>query len=157
MEPVLQAILNLRKKHQFTSEITVTGDSMEPFLKEADIVSIQPCGQYCPGDILIYPYKGELLIHRLLFVKNGKWYCKGDNAFRLEDVFLNDILGKVIAARRGDSPVSFHPKNMDRFLELSAKVSAAFRKCGYDKEKTKNTEIYQAYCKERSKNDVKEK
>ncbi len=155
MEPVLQTILNLRKKHQLTSEITVTGDSMEPFLKETDIVSIQPCKQYCPGDILVYSYKEELLIHRLLFVKNGKWYCKGDNAFRLEDVFPPEIFGKVTAARRGDSLVSFHPKNMERFLELSAKVNTAFRKCGYDKEKTKNTAIYQTYCEER--NNVKEK
>ncbi len=157
MKPVLQTILNLRKKHQLTSEITVTGDSMEPFLKKADIVSIQPCKQYCPGDILVYSYKEELLIHRLLFVKNGKLYCKGDNAFRLEDVFLHEIFGKVIAVRRGDSLVSFHPDDMEHFLELSAKVIAAFRKCGYDKEKTKNTAIYQTYCEERNKNDVKEK
>lgn len=157
MDPVLQTILNLRKKHQFASEITVTGDSMEPFLKEADIVSIQPCNQYRPGDILIYLYKEELLIHRLLFVKNGKLYCKGDNAFRLEDVLPSDIFGKVIAAKRGDNTVFFHPEDMERFLDLSAKVSAAFRKCGYNREKTKNTAIYQTYCEERNKNDVKEK
>ena len=77
---------NLRVGRDMT--IKVIGVSMEPTFFEGDSVTVQRSESYNIGDILVFTYKGELLIHRLLKIENGRYFCKGDNAFRLEDMTI---------------------------------------------------------------------
>ncbi len=123
--------------------ISVTGISMEPTLREGDTVTVKKADSYDTGDILVFLYKNdELLIHRLLKVKNGRYYCKGDNALRLEDVPHERIAGKAVL-KNGDEIL---PPS-ETLIKLSYLVNRYFRKSGYNAEETKNSGIYRFYKK----------
>ena len=82
--------------------ITVYGKSMSPTLIEKDVVCISKNEEYHIGDILVFDYKEEgLLVHRLLAIRDG-YVCKGDNAFRLEKINHECVLGKVISINGAD-------------------------------------------------------
>ena len=129
---------NLRAGRQMTIE--VTGVSMEPTMHAGDKITLCRAEKYELGDVLVFCYKGELLVHRLLKEENGRYFCKGDNAFRLEDVSEEQIAGKVSLCN-GRPLALFSPEE----LALSYLVNRAFRKCGYDVEKTKQSGIYRFY------------
>ena len=122
------------------AEITVTGVSMEPALKAGDTVTVKPYEDYTAGDILVYAYKDEgLLIHRLLKI-DGRYFCKGDNAFRLEDIGYDEIIGKVVLVN-GETINQWS----DWRIGMSYSVNRAFFKCRYNKEETMKTNIYKIY------------
>lgn len=122
------------------ADITVHGISMNPTLFENDIVTISSREAYDIGDILVFNYKDEgLLLHRLLH-KEGRYFCKGDNAFRLEDISPTDVFGKVIAVN-GRIPKPWPEWK----IQLSLAINRKFRSCNYNKEATKQTDIYQIY------------
>ena len=136
MPRLLSAII--RTKGQ--AEITVTGISMNPTLMEGDLITIQKCEEYQGGDILVFDYKDEgLLIHRLLKKKN-RYYCKGDNALRLEDVTPEHILGKAVLAN--GRPIPEWPQWK---IDLSYAVSRTFTRNRYDITATKQSHIYRLY------------
>lgn len=144
----IQKILRFEIKRKGFVNITVIGVSMEPALQAGDVITVCECGEYKLGDILVYVYKtGELLVHRLLKI-GSKYYCKGDNAFRLEDVEKTQVLGKVIAVN-GELPIPWD----ERKIDMSYNVNRAFYECRYDVKKTKQTEIYKLY----EKNVLKER
>lgn len=143
-QSMISGILTARKKLKRSTKITVTGISMEPTLKEGDIITVAPQDSYCVGDILVFFYKqGELLVHRLLEIKDDTYYCKGDNAFRLEDIKDCQIMGKVIEAARGKIPLELEISN--RVAELSLEVNREFIRRRYDVDSTKDTIIYGLY------------
>ena len=113
---------------------------MNPTFKEGDIVTIQKSSQYSPGDILVYPYKeGTLLIHRLLHI-DKRYFCKGDNAFRIEDISVDQIIGKAVLVNK--QPIPEWPKWK---IDLSYGIGKTFRQCHYDIVKTKETSLYKQY------------
>lgn len=120
--------------------ITVSGISMNPAMREGDTVTIRKSDTYNVGDVLVFLYKGELLIHRLLKIEKNKYFCKGDNSFRLEDITADSIAGRVIL--HNGKPLLPPP---DYLISLSYLVNRAFRKCGYDPQKAKQTKIYKFY------------
>lgn len=128
----------LRAKGQ--AELSVVGVSMQPTLRQGDIVTIRSCDRYEVGDIVVYRYKDEgLLIHRLLRV-DGRGFCKGDNAFRLEDIPLDAVLGKVVL-QNGVPPIAWPKWKTD----LSYAVNRQFVRCRYDQSAVKATAIYKVY------------
>lgn len=136
---ILQKLLYAQISAKKQIEISVTGVSMNPVLFEGDRITVIKCADYNIGDILVFNYKDGLLVHRLL-KKDGKYFCKGDNSFRLEDVSTDQIIGKVAAVNGHD--IGPCPQ---RLIELSYLVNRAFFKCHYDQIKTKQTDIYQLY------------
>ncbi len=76
-------------------------------------------------------------MHRLLKRQGERYYCKGDNAFRLEDFTKDRIVGAVVLPEdRNNNP---------EFMKMSLLIARLYRKSGYDAEKTMKTEQYQAY------------
>lgn len=125
------------------AEISVTGVSMNPNLFEGNRITVSSCENYISGDILVFKYKqDELLVHRLIYIKEEKYFCKGDNSFRLEDITKDQIIGKVILVD-GNKLVPC----TDRILQFSYLVNREFVKCRYDTAKTKQSDIYQLYQK----------
>lgn len=122
-------------------EISVIGVSMEPTLREGDSVTIRSCESYAVGDILVFLYKNnELLIHRLLRIDGERYFCKGDNAFRLEDVPREQIAGKVIKKNGGVIPSFTEAQS-----SLSYLVNRVFRQNSYQTEQTQKSGIYRFY------------
>lgn len=132
----LPSILQSKKK----IEISVVGISMNPTLVEGDVVTIEQSDEYKKGDIIVFNYKNEgLLIHRLVKL-DFRCFCKGDNAFRLEDITYNQIIGKAVLVN--GKPI----EPWDEWkIDLSYAVNREFFKAHYDKEKTKKTAVYKLY------------
>ena len=128
-------------KSNSTIDVQVEGTSMEPTMVSGDIVSIQPQDVYLPGDIIVFTYKNDcLLIHRLLKIENDRYFCKGDNSFRLEDISVDQILGKAI--RSNGLPIQ---RWNNELINLSYLVNRTFRNYGYNSDKTKESGIYRFY------------
>ena len=105
------------------------------------IITVMPMPEYAVGDIVVFVYKNnDVLVHRLLRMDDGIYYCKGDNSFRLEDINKNQIIGKVVKA----NGTEIKPPT-DRLLSLSYCVNRELIRCRYDIEKTKQTPIYKLY------------
>jgi PqqD family protein of HPr-rel-A system len=138
---LIRKILKVQIAAKKQIELSITGVSMNPILFEGDNVIVQRCDDYNIGDILVFTYKtGELLIHRLLLKRADKYFCKGDNAFRLEDIEEEQIIGKVVSVN-GRELVPY-PRQL---TELSYRINRTFFRCRYDAEKTKQTDIFKLY------------
>ena len=136
-------LLQAQRQRGKPFEITVAGESMNPMLYEGETVTVQPQADYEIGDVLVFTYKqGELLVHRLLLKQYGRYFCKGDNSFRLEDMAMEQIVGKVILINGSAVPLC-----SNKHIALSYAVSRQFRKSAYDIEKTKQACIYKLYKK----------
>ena len=78
-------------------QMMVSGLSMYPVLNEGDIITVCRKRDYKIGDIIVFQYKdNSFLVHRLLKIQNGRFFCKGDNSFRMEDVEKDRIVGYVL-------------------------------------------------------------
>ncbi|MBQ8388601.1 MAG: PqqD family peptide modification chaperone [Clostridia bacterium] len=133
-------LLSARLAAGYSADITVVGISMEPLLKEGDIIRIEKASNYVIGDILVFTYKGELLVHRLIKAEKNKFFCKGDNSFRLEDIEKEGILGKVTLLNGEELPP------MPEWLPaLSYLINRICRKSGYSKERTVSASEYKFY------------
>ncbi len=141
----MTGILAARLSSGRTAEITVTGSSMNPVLFEGDIITVVRESSYAVGDILVFLYKGTLLVHRLLKISGGRYFCKGDNAFRLEDFPASETIGK--AALSNGQALPDYPAEL---IKLSLLVNREFHKCAFNSSKTKKTEIYKEYERKRN-------
>ena len=138
-------ILQARKKSGKPFSLTVTGISMNSALYEGDIVTVIPAATYEIGDILVFCYEqDELLIHRLIDIKDELYCCKGDNALRIERIASDQIIGKVIEVSRNGQSVELRLCT-NKFFVLSKAVDKVFFKCRYDPIKTRETYIYKLY------------
>lgn len=136
IEKVVYQTLLLRARHSV--EMTVDGFSMEPVLHQGDTIIVQKKERYEIGDILVFLYKNqELLVHRLLKIENGRYFCKGDNSFRLEDMDISQIIGSVC--------LDSDPHRENKFIEASLEISRIFRHSGFQREATMNTDAYKYY------------
>ncbi len=132
---VYQTLL-IRARHGV--KMIVAGVSMEPVLHQGDTIIVQKKESYEIGDILVFLYKNhELLVHRLLKIENGRYFCKGDNSFRLEDTDISQIIGSVC--------LDSDPHRENKFIEASLEISRIFRHSGFQREATMNTEAYKHY------------
>ena len=134
---IKQSLLLLTKiKRPF--ELTVNGMSMFPILYSGDNIKVCAKDDYSIGDIIVFFYKeNTLLVHRLLKIENGRYFCKGDNSFRLEDVEKKDIIGAV--------QLEYDAHNTPEFIAASYSISRIFRKCGYNTDIIKLTDEYLHY------------
>lgn len=132
------AIYKILQKELLTQNISIkaTGNSMYPTLSDGDMITVVQEDNYVVGDILVFWYKQDFLVHRLLKICDGIYFCKGDNSFRLESVDKKFVVGKV-ALVNSDSIQKWD----NSLIELSYLVNRQFRNLCYDIEKTKKTGI----------------
>jgi len=136
-------ILQVHRLLKEPFEVTVTGRSMNPLLYDGDIITIQSQDNYNIGDVLVFNFQDkELLTHRLLLKENGVYFCKGDNVYRLEEVTVKQIIGKVIFIN--GKPLPPCPRKL---IEMSLAVSQQFQLLGRNVKLTKETEEYKLYQK----------
>ena len=122
------------------AEIAVIGNSMNPILEEGDIIKVVSYEEYVPGDIILCIYENDSVLVRRLLKIDVRYFCKGDNSFKLENIEKEQILGKVIEIN--DRAVPIWRKEM---IELSLEVSRSYISCDYSIEKTMEEKVYQEY------------
>lgn len=77
--------------------IRVYGDSMLPSIRSGDVVAVKKVKIYTENDIIVFEYGTEgLLVHRIVKIVGERFFCKGDNAYRVEVIHYNDIIGRVV-------------------------------------------------------------
>ena len=134
----LKKLLILKSKLHQPFEIIVEGTSMHPILYHGQKITICGRDEYSVGDILVFFYKNDsLLVHRLLKIHNERYFCKGDNSFRIEDIKREDIVGAAI--------LEFDANNTSEFISDSYLINRIFRNNVYNIVKTKRTLEYMAY------------
>lgn len=152
-EAVAIRLLPLLIKSKGSIDISVKGHSMQPTLYEGDIITIAKCDDYNVGDILVFGYKDDTLITHRLIKKTEYYLCKGDNAFRIEDITFSQIIGKVVRINSTEVIGWEHWK-----IDLSYQVNRLFHACRYDVSKTREMALYKLYeffVLERSPNDLR--
>lgn len=123
--------------------VSIHGDSMYPILCNGDKIEviIRTSEQYSVGDVIVFPYKNEgLIIHRILKIQEGRYFCKGDNSFRIEDILLDQVIGKAVI------PGDWH--NSESFIERSLLIGKLYKKMGYKSSLVKDTAEYREYARE---------
>lgn len=95
-------ILKLRVMIGEPFQVRVHGDSMQPVLQDGDLIRIQPKKELKKGDIVLFTYheEGEK-VHRIISITKSAVFCKGDNAFRIEEVLPCCVVGKVVGRYNG--------------------------------------------------------
>lgn len=137
-ELTLKQLLLLRAKCQKPFKLTVEGISMLPILHPGDSITICSKDKYLVGDIVVFFYKNdEPLVHRILEINRGRYFCKGDNSFRIENVDRSALVGAVF--------LDADPNNTPEFIAASYAVNRIFRRCGYDVDKVKTISEYIEY------------
>ena len=137
---LLADIVQLQVRSGKSLNLRVSGISMEPTLHEGDLVKVESKAEYEIGDILVFRYKeSNILVHRLLQKDSKSFFCKGDNAFRFEEIDQNHIIGTVTKIN-GNQVVDWS----DELIDLSYAVGQVFSICG-NIDMVKTRKVYKKY------------
>lgn len=118
---------------------------MYPAILPNDKVFIAQKDNYNVGNILVYTYRSEqYLIHRLLRRVHNRYYCKGDNSFRIEDISYQEILGQVEFILRNNHIIVPEDVSLE-FIKHSLKIGLEFSRIGYNRDKILNSTTYIKY------------
>lgn len=122
------------------ANIFVTGTSMEPTFFDGQQITVQKQISYEVGEVIVFEYKQDLVVHRILYSNKNQYYCKGDNSFKIEDIDRSQILGKAMFLNCKDVPVFTND-----LIELAIKVNILYRKHSYDIEPVLLSDTYKKY------------
>lgn len=137
---LLKKIMTLAAPGKSNFLITVVGSSMLPTIKAGDTIDVSVPQEYSLGDVVVFFYNGELLVHRIIKYINGQICCKGDNSFRLEKITSEDLVGKVVKV----NGLPIKPLS-NQLISLSYMVHREFCKTGKNVEKTMKSGLYTLY------------
>lgn len=104
--------------------ITVTGSSMQPFLRHAEdrvfLAPISPSYNIKRGDILLYVRDGgSWVMHRVYRAKDGLLTMIGDGQWVLEPNIRKDqVIAKALYALRGGKNISFDRSLLNAVMKL---------------------------------------
>ena len=130
--------------------IIVRGYSMEPLLKNGDIVYSVKSDAYVLGDILIFAKDSNVIIHRFIDVdnENNCIVCKGDNSFEIEEINLSDVIGKAVLFEHDEIKRRIlRPSNY--FIKTDIMVNKIYKRFNNSIRYTIKSDIYNEYLKER--------
>lgn len=108
--------------------LTVTGNSMFPLFSHLrDSVTVKKFNEYKKYDIILYVRNnGDLVLHRIVKVKNNEFYLCGDNQTLIEyPIYPEQVIGKVVSFTRKGKVYDFNSflsMLYARFWVLSLKI-----------------------------------
>ena len=102
---VLFADVCLRLEKGHAVEMPFSGRSMRPLLQEGrDVIILEPLTPDTPlqrYDVVLFRYKGEYLLHRILRIEGETITARGDSAYiaEKETFHSSDVVAKLVAVR----------------------------------------------------------
>lgn len=116
---LMEEILNKGNELQFKA----LGGSMYPLIRSGDIITVKPIkiGDVTVGDIIFYKNKNKYFVHRLIKIVNDKstFITRGDFLPQYDDpIDSSQILGKVVAVKRGNKTKNYNTYWMRKFNSL---------------------------------------
>ncbi len=136
-------IMKTMLKKRGLLKITAKGVSMLPFVREGDTVAIKEKVAYNTGDIIVFSYENQILMHRVVRKTADGYWAKGDNSFRIETVSYDKIIGAAEAIN--DETIKAVPGS---FVKASLDIGILFIRNGFDAEQTKLDKQYLKYREE---------
>ncbi len=99
------------------------GNSMNPFLKEGDVVVIEKKQERLSlWDVAFYVREEKLLLHRVVGIEEGGYLIRGDNTDTEEYVEGKDVLGVMVERIRKGERLFSSDKRWKRYAERSVKT-----------------------------------
>jgi len=77
--------------------IPFKGRSMEPLLRDGCKVTLSPAGKIRRGDVALFRYQNQYLLHRVLSCCGKNVTLKGDSSKNIERVDRKDIVARMVA------------------------------------------------------------
>jgi signal peptidase I len=116
LRSVLSDVLNKGMTFRFKAR----GNSMSPFIKDGDVLTICPkrTKLFAKGDVVAYNHHtlNKIVIHRIVGRKKDNYLLKGDNTAGDADVVdEKDILGYVLKVERNGT-IALFGLGPERFL-----------------------------------------
>jgi phage repressor protein C with HTH and peptisase S24 domain len=92
-------------EHSRPLRTAVRGFSMSPFIRDDDVLTIEPMNTHAPrvGEVvaLTLPDSGRLAIHRIVARAGTGWLVRGDNCPKSDGVAAREnIIGRVVRVER---------------------------------------------------------
>lgn len=95
------AAVEERLKAGESVKITLVGTSMQPTLCEGDTVTLEPlASEPSAGDVVLFRYRGQHLLHRVVALDDGIYTTKGDNSVATEQCRRDDIVARMVAVEK---------------------------------------------------------
>ena len=83
--------------------IVLRGTSMQPTLNDGDRISIAPLEEDPQvGDVVLFRYAGQHLLHRVIAIDGDRYTMQGDNCYGTECASRSDIVARLVAAHNRD-------------------------------------------------------
>lgn len=108
--------------------VWLIGGSMHPTLREGDELFVEPrTGRPRLGDVIVFPYSGRMLAHRVIGLESGIVLAAGDASVgQRERVPFDVIVGIVRSARRHGRTLP-RPSSPLRAMLLRLRLAIAYR------------------------------
>lgn len=82
-------------------KIPLRGTSMESTLREGDVLTLGPLSRPLRvGDVVLFRYRGDYRLHRLLSVEGDRCVMRGDNCFTTEEAAASDVVALLLGVDR---------------------------------------------------------
>lgn len=112
-------------------KMTVYGKSMEPFIRDGDLIFLSPIKNSWPklGEVIAYghPITKKMIIHRLVKYEGEKFVLKGDNCKQFdEEIGYSHILGRVSAINRKDSQKNIGIGKLSRLIACLSRINIIY-------------------------------
>jgi len=93
-DPIIASLLRRGEEVCFR----VSSGCMKPVLSTGDMIGVQKrTGTYGFGDIVLFPWKGGLCVHRIILKKDGRFVTKGDRKMAPDSALRKErILGRAV-------------------------------------------------------------
>ena len=124
-------------------EIKAVGTSMLPSIREGDCIKIEKTQFPKVGDVVVFSFEEQLIMHRIIKEIADLVWCKGDNSLRIEVIPRGDIVGVVKEINSREIPMV-----SVKFLQASTQIGKLFIRYKYDREKLLQSREYLEYHKE---------
>lgn len=77
-------------------KITLVGTSMQPTLCQGDVLTLEPLqNDPAVGDVVLFRYRGQHLLHRVVDINDGVYTTRGDNCVYEEKCRRDDIVARL--------------------------------------------------------------
>lgn len=97
----------------------VKGSSMKPFFQDGlTEVFLKEKDDYHKGDVCLFKYKDNYILHRLIKIKADQYIFRGDHLYSYENINKNQILGFVYKFNQNDKVVN----SSSFFYKLKVKI-----------------------------------
>ena len=81
--------------------LELKGSSMQPTLLEGDVLTLEPLqGAPAVGDVVLFRFHGQYLLHRVLSIDEDRYTMRGDNCVGSEEARRDDIVARLVAVEK---------------------------------------------------------